>query len=73
MLVPAHIAVAPVTAIVGVTFVLIIAVIAFEVAVFAVAQFAFEVITQVTIALFNKVEVVKVALFEPVFTPFTFH
>ena len=72
VVVPAQIAVEPVTAIVGVTLVLIIAVTAFEVAVVVLAQAAFEVKIAVTMSLFNKVELVNVA---PVaaFTPFTFH
>jgi hypothetical protein len=57
----------------GVTFGLITAVTAFEVAVVVLAQIAFEVSTQVTIAPFAKVELTKVALFVPAFTPFTFH
>ena len=59
-------------AIVGVVFVLIIAVIAFEVAVVVLAQAAFELKTAVTMSLFAKVVVVKVVPVA-VFTPFTFH
>jgi hypothetical protein len=72
--VPPHIVVALAAILkLGVTFGLITAVTAFEVAVVVLAQIAFEVSTQVTIAPFAKVELTKVALFVPAFTPFTFH
>jgi hypothetical protein len=46
---------------------------ALDVAVAEVTQLALLVNTTVTIALFDKVEEVNVALFVPAFTPFTFH
>lgn len=48
-------------------------VIAAEVADAGDAQVALDVSTQVTCALLVRVEVVKVALLVPAFTPFTFH
>ena len=59
--------------IVGVTRALRVTVMLFEVAVVVLAQLAFDVNTQVTIALSANVELVNVALFVPVFAPFTFH
>jgi hypothetical protein len=45
----------------------------FDVAEVGVAQTAFEVSTTVTASLLLNVEEVKVLLFVPAFTPFTFH
>jgi hypothetical protein len=58
---------------VGVTAAFTAIVIALDVAVVVDAQSAFDVITQVTTALFANVEVAKVTAFVPAFTPFTFH
>jgi hypothetical protein len=57
----------------GVTFEFTVIVMALDVAVAEVTQLALLVNTTVTIALFDKVEEVNVALFVPAFTPFTFH
>lgn len=73
---PTHIGLLPVVnaiATVGATLAVTVMVIVFEVAVAGTAQTAVEVITHVTICPFVNVVVVKVALFVPVFTPFTFH
>ena len=59
--------------IIGAITALRVSVILFEVAVVVLAQLAFDVNTQVTIALSANVELVNVALFVPVFVPFTFH
>jgi hypothetical protein len=57
----------------GVTGALITIVTGFEVAVVVVAQFALEVNTQVTTLPLVSAELVKILLFVPAFTPFTFH
>jgi hypothetical protein len=48
-------------------------VILFDVATVEVTHEAVDVITQVTTALFVKVELINVELLVPTFTPFTFH
>ena len=72
---PLHIAVAlDATAIVGVISGVTVIVILFEVAVVAVAQFAFELKTHATISPFAKVLDVNVAAFAPeTAVPFTVH
>jgi hypothetical protein len=57
----------------GVTLAVRLIVIVPEVAVAEVTQVAFDVITQLTTSAFANVVLVKVALFVPAFTPFTFH
>jgi hypothetical protein len=57
----------------GVTLVVILMVIVFEVAVVALTHVALDVITQVTICPLVNDEVVNVALFVPAFAPSTFH
>jgi predicted DNA repair protein MutK len=57
----------------GVTVVFTVIVTPLEVAVFAPKQELVEVKAQVTTSVFAKVVVVNVALFVPVFAPFTFH
>ena len=72
--VPAQIVVADAaTEIVGAVVGLIVTVMPVEVPLVGVAQPKFEVITQVTASLFAKAALVKTALFEPAFTPFTRH
>jgi hypothetical protein len=59
--------------IVGVTTEVIVAVIAFEVAVSGLLHVAAEVITTRTTSAFAKVVEMKVGLFVPTFAPFNFH
>jgi hypothetical protein len=57
----------------GVTLAVRLTVMVPEVAVAEVTQVSFDVITQLTTSAFANVVLVKVALFVPAFTPFTFH